>query len=83
MPSEGDMSGFDKTLDFDEFTVAEIRAILNAVDVVSLALGLTDDEENFPVKVQISTLVFECAESGQRDLKSLVAHTFERLKRDA
>ena len=83
MPSDGDMPDFGTTLNFDEFTVAEIQAVLNAVDMISLAIALTDSEEDFRVRVQISTLVFESAESGERDLKSLVAHTLERLKRAA
>jgi hypothetical protein len=83
MSSEGDTSGFGKTLDFDEFTVAEIQAILSAVEMISHALGLTDGEEDFQVKVRISTLVFECAENGERDLKSLVARTLDQMTRVA
>jgi esterase/lipase len=83
MPNDGDIPSFGKTVNFDEFTVAEIQAVMNAVDMISLALNLTNSEEDFKVKVQISTIVFECAENGERDLKSLVADAFERLTRPA
>lgn len=83
MPGTSNTSGYGKALNFDDFTVAEIQAILNAVDMVGLALGVTDSDEDFRVKVQISTLVFECAESGERDLKSLVAYTLNRVKHTA
>jgi len=55
-----------------DFTPADMRILLRAVEHASLALNLTSSEEDMAIKAQIASLVIACAEGGERDVQKLV-----------
>lgn len=56
----------------EDFTPADMQILMMAIERVSLALRLTDSEEDMAIKARITSSVVKCAEGGERDLQRLI-----------
>jgi hypothetical protein len=56
----------------EEFSPADMQILMLAIERVCIRLKLTDSEEHLHLKSQVSALIFECADEGERDLQKLV-----------
>jgi hypothetical protein len=56
----------------DEFSPADMHAIMRAIERVCIGLKLTDSPEHLATRSRVSALIIECAEGGERDFQKLI-----------
>jgi hypothetical protein len=56
----------------DQFTLADMQILMHVIEQVSISLNLGHGAKDMRHRSLISALVIECAEGGERDLKTLM-----------